>query len=48
LRVQAKFDAFNVFNVQGYATPNVTDGVQSLTSSNNTPRQVQLTLRLTY
>ncbi|MDR3723467.1 MAG: carboxypeptidase-like regulatory domain-containing protein [Terracidiphilus sp.] len=48
LRAQAKFDAFNVFNVQGYSTPNVTDGIQSLTASNNTPRQVQLTLRLTY
>ncbi|MBS1821742.1 MAG: carboxypeptidase regulatory-like domain-containing protein [Acidobacteria bacterium] len=41
-------DAFNVFNVQGYNNPSSTDGVQSLRSSFNTPRQLQLTARLTF
>lgn len=41
-------DAFNVFNVQGYVNPSTTDGVQSLRTSFNTPRQLQLTARLTF
>lgn len=40
-------DAFNAFNVQGYNNPG-SGGVQSLTSSHNTPRQIQLTARLTF
>jgi hypothetical protein len=46
-------DAFNVFNVQGYNNPNATSGIETfegngVSSSFNTPRQLQLTLRLTY
>jgi hypothetical protein len=45
-------DAFNALNMQGYANPNGTDGTEAVAdqvaSSYNTPRQVQLTLRLTF
>lgn len=41
-------DAFNVFNVQGYNNPNKTTGIQNFLSSHNTPRQLQLTARLTF
>jgi hypothetical protein len=47
-------DAFNVFNVQGYNNPNTTDGTEAVqpgvgvASSYNTPRQLQLTLRLSF
>lgn len=46
-------DAFNVFNVQGYNNPNTTDGTEAIegngvSSSYNTPRQLQFTMRLTF
>jgi hypothetical protein len=41
-------DVFNALNMQGYSNPNATDGTITLTSSANTPRQVQFTLRLTF
>ena len=45
-------DAFNALNMQGFANPNTTDGteqyVPQFSSSANTPRQVQFTLRLTF
>lgn len=41
-------DAFNAFNVQGYNNPSASDGTEQMTSSKNTPRQVQFTLRLTF
>ncbi|HVU47330.1 MAG TPA: carboxypeptidase-like regulatory domain-containing protein [Terracidiphilus sp.] len=47
-------DAFNAFNVQGLKNPGSTDGVQQVTpggvgaSSANGPRELQLTLRLTF
>jgi hypothetical protein len=41
-------DAFNFLNVQGYNNPSTTDGTESLLSSANTPRQLQLTLRLSF
>ena len=41
-------DAFNVFNVQGYNNPDKSTGVQTFLSSKNTPRQLQLTARLTF
>jgi hypothetical protein len=49
-RVNLRFnmDAFNALNVQGYNNPSTTDGTESLLSSNNTARQVQLTMRLTF
>jgi hypothetical protein len=40
-------DAFNAFNQQGQTNPG-TNGVQLYTSSHNTPRQIQLTARLTF
>jgi hypothetical protein len=41
-------DIFNVFNEQGYSNPNATDGTESLLTSYNTPRQLQLTLRISF
>lgn len=41
-------DAFNAFNVQGYNDPSSSDGTESLLSSFNTPRQIQITGRLTF
>lgn len=47
-------DAFNVFNNQGLPTPSSGDGTVCVTpggqgcTSNNTPRQIQLTLRLSF
>ena len=40
-------DAFNAFNVQGDVNPG-SNGIQHLQSSYNTPRQIQLTARLTF
>lgn len=48
VRLRFNMDAFNALNVQGYNNPGTTDGVESLTSSHNTPRQVQFTARLTF
>lgn len=55
-RVSLRFnlDAFNAFNAQGYNNPSTTDGTEPVqpgapgVSSHNTPRQVQLTARLTF
>jgi hypothetical protein len=54
-RVNLRFnmDAFNVLNVQGYNSPNTTDGTEAyqpngVASSYNAPRQVQLSLRLSF
>jgi hypothetical protein len=41
-------DAFNAFNIQGYNNPNTTDGTETFTSSYWTPRQLQLSARLTF
>jgi Carboxypeptidase regulatory-like domain len=46
-------DAFNALNVQGYNNPNTTDGTEAVqpngvSSSFNTPRQLQFTARLTF
>lgn len=46
LRVNADF--FNVFNMQGLNNPNTSTGLVSLRSSYNTPRQFQLTARLSW
>jgi hypothetical protein len=51
---RVNLDAFNVFNVQGYNNPSATDGTELVqpggvgASSHNTPRQLQLTARLTF
>ncbi|MGH9342319.1 MAG: carboxypeptidase regulatory-like domain-containing protein [Terriglobia bacterium] len=54
-RVNLRFnmDAFNLFNVQGYNNPSTTDGTEAVasngvSSSANTPRQIQFTLRVTF
>jgi hypothetical protein len=54
-RVNLRFnlDAFNAFNHQGFNNPSSTDGTESyqpngVSSSYNSPRQLQLTLRLSF
>ncbi len=54
-RVNLRFnmDAFNAMNVQGYNNPNTTDGTEAfqpngVSSSPNSPRQIQFTMRLTF
>jgi hypothetical protein len=46
------FDVFNALNMQGYNNPSGTDGTEAVANqvanSYNTPRQIQLTLRLTF
>lgn len=52
MRVRFNLDAFNVFNQQGLNNPNPNDGtlsyVPQYSSSHNTPRQLQMTLRLEF
>jgi hypothetical protein len=48
VNLRFNMDVFNALNMQGYSNPNTTDGTITLTSSANSPRQVQLTLRLTF
>jgi hypothetical protein len=48
VKMRLTLDAFNFLNVQGYNNPSTTDGTESLLSSANTPRQLQLTLRLSF
>ena len=53
VNLRINMDAFNAFNVQGYNNPG-SDGVEQVqpgvgvASSHNTPRQIQLTMRLTF
>lgn len=53
VNLRVNMDAFNVFNVQGYNNPD-SSGLEQVqpgagqASSHNTPRQVQLTMRLTF
>lgn len=48
VRLRVNVDAFNAFNIQGYNNPDGTDGLEDMRSSHNTPRQIQLTARLTF
>lgn len=54
VRLSVKLDAFNAFNVQGFNNPDATSGIELVqpggvgASSHNTPRQLQLTARLTF
>jgi Carboxypeptidase regulatory-like domain len=41
-------DAFNVFNMPGENNPNTTSGLQTFLTSANSPREIQLTARLTF
>ena len=51
-RLRFNFDSFNVFNVQGLNNPSGSDGtlgfVPQYSSSHNSPRQIQLTLRVEF
>lgn len=46
--LRVNMDAFNAFNVQGQTNPSGSTGLQENLSSYNTPRQIQLTARLTF
>ena len=46
--LRVNVDAFNAFNIQGRVNPSTTDGVESLQTSYWTPREIQLTVRLTF
>lgn len=48
VRMRFNVDAFNALNVQGYNNPNTGDGIENMLSSYNTPRQIQLTMRLEF
>lgn len=54
VNLRVNVDAFNAFNIQGYTNPDWTDGIETVqsggvgASSYNTPRQIQLTARLTF
>jgi hypothetical protein len=54
VNLRIDMDAFNVFNHQGYNNPNTTSGEEQVepgvgvASSANTPRQIQLTARITF
>lgn len=45
---RVNMDAFNAFNIQGSINPSATSGIEYLNSSYWTPRQIQLTARLTF
>ncbi len=47
-RLRFNVDAFNALNVQGYNNPSSSDGIENMRTSHNTPRQLQLTLRLEF
>jgi hypothetical protein len=48
VKLRLNVDAFNAFNIQGMKNPNVTDGTVSLQTSYWTPRQIQLSARITF
>jgi hypothetical protein len=48
MRLRVNVDAFNALNVQGYNNPNTTTGLENMLTSHNIPRQIQLTMRLTF
>ena len=48
VKLRVNFDAFNAFNLQGRVNPNSSDGIESLQNSYWTPRQIQLTARLSF
>ena len=48
LKLRLNMDAFNVFNMPGIQLPDANTGILSLRNSNNAPRQLQWTLRLSW
>ncbi|MBS1829761.1 MAG: TonB-dependent receptor [Acidobacteria bacterium] len=47
-RLRFNIDAFNAFNMQGIPNPDASTGIQTFQTSYWTPRQIQLTLRLSF
>ena len=47
-KLRVNVDAFNAFNIQGLNSPNTSDGILTFQSSRWTPRQIQLTARLSF
>ena len=47
-KLRFNIDAFNAFNMQGLTNPGAGDGINTLQTSYWTPRQIQLTLRLSF
>ena len=47
-KLRINMDAFNAFNIQGRINPNASDGIESLQSSYWTPRQIQLSARISF
>jgi hypothetical protein len=48
VKLRVNLDAFNAFNIQGRVNPNPTDGIESLQTSYWTPRQIQLSARISF
>ena len=47
-KLRVNIDAFNAFNIQGLTNPDITNGIQTFQNSYWTPRQIQLTARLSF
>ncbi len=47
-KLRFNIDAFNAFNMQGLTNPDALTGINTMQSSYWTPRQIQLTLRLSF
>jgi hypothetical protein len=48
VKFRLNVDAFNAFNIQGRVNPSTTTGVESLQTSYWTPRQIQISARLSF
>jgi len=48
VKFRLNVDAFNALNIQGYVNPNPLDGIQQINTSFWTPRQIQLSGRVTF
>ncbi len=48
MNLRVNMDVFNALNVQGWENPGYLSGVETNLTSYNTPRQIQLTARLTF
>ncbi len=48
IQLRINVDAFNAFNIQGRVNPSTTDGTESFLTSYWTPRQIQLSARITF
>ena len=48
VRLRVNVDAFNAFNIQGLNNPDSSSGILSLQNSRWTPRQIQMTMRLSF